>query len=75
MDVEGRAAGIDSDLVELLAEFRERPVTYAGGVGCFEDLEQLRRAGKGRVDVTVGSALDIFGGPMGFERVLEYCDR
>lgn len=73
VDVEGRAAGIDQDLVGLLAEFRDHPVTYAGGVGSYEDLEQLYHSGKGRVDVTVGSALDIFGGPLGFDKVVEYC--
>lgn len=73
VDVEGKAAGIDASLVGLLAEFQDRPVTYAGGVGCYEDLEHLRRAGKDRVDVTIGSALDIFGGSMALDKVLEYC--
>lgn len=75
VDVEGRAAGIDQDLVGLLAEYRDRPVTYAGGVGSYADLEQLYQAGKGSVDVTIGSALDIFGGSMGFDKVVEYCSR
>lgn len=73
VDVEGKAAGIDEALVGLLADLQDRPVTYAGGVGSHEDLELLCRAGKGRVDVTVGSALDIFGGSMGFDQVVKYC--
>lgn len=74
VDVEGKAAGIDGELAALLAEYEESPVTYAGGVGSYEDLEQLRRYGKNRLDVTVGSALDLFGGILEFEKVLEYCD-
>lgn len=74
VDVEGKASGIEVELVKLLAECGQVPVTYAGGVGCFEHLGQLRKAGKNRVDVTVGSALDIFGGQMKFEEVLAFCD-
>lgn len=73
VDVEGKAAGIDGELVGLLAAYTECPVTYAGGVGSFEDLEKLRQAGQGRVDVTIGSALDIFGGSMQFDRIVECC--
>ncbi len=75
VDVEGKAAGIDEELVRLLAESEGCPVTYAGGVGGYHDLERLRRAGRGRVDVTIGSALDLFGGSMQFDKVLGYCDK
>lgn len=74
VDVEGKASGIEEELVKILADACPNPVTYAGGVGSFEDLQKLRSAGKGRVDVTVGSALDLFGGTMPFEKVLEYMD-
>lgn len=74
VDMEGKAAGIDQELAGILAEYKGRPVTYAGGVGSYEDLERLRRYGKNRLDVTVGSALDLFGGTLEFEKVLEYCD-
>lgn len=74
VDMEGKAAGIDGELAGLLAGYEGRPVTYAGGVGNYGDLEQLRRYGKNRLDVTVGSALDLFGGALEFEKVLEYCD-
>ena len=73
VDVEGKASGIEVELVRMLAECGEIPVTYAGGVGSFEHLRQLRQAGKNRVDVTVGSALDLFGGHMEFEKILEFC--
>ena len=73
VDVEGKASGIETELVQMLAECGQIPVTYAGGVGSFEHLNQLRQAGKNRVDVTVGSALDIFGGHMEFGKVLKFC--
>lgn len=73
VDVEGKASGIETELVKLLAECSQMPVTYAGGVGSFSHLEQLRQAGNNHVDVTVGSALDIFGGHMELERVLSFC--
>lgn len=73
VDVEGRASGIERELVRLLARLEGIPVTYAGGVGSFADLEELKREGRDRLDVTVGSALDLFGGGMEFERVLEAC--
>ena len=73
VDVEGKASGIEIPLVKLLADCGNVPVTYAGGVGNFTHLEQLKIAGKNRVDVTVGSALDLFGGTMSFEKILEFC--
>ncbi len=73
VDVEGKASGIETKLVALLGEFEAIPVTYAGGVSSFEDLEQLKTLGKNHVDVTVGSALDLFGGHMEYEKVIRYC--
>ncbi len=70
VDVEGKASGVELELAAMLGECCQIPVTYAGGVGSFADLEQLRKAGAGRVDVTIGSALDLFGGTMEFEKVL-----
>ena len=70
VDVEGKAHGVETELAELLGEYTEHPVTYAGGVGSMDDIEELRRAGKGRLDVTVGSALDIFGGKIPFAELV-----
>ena len=67
VDVEGKANGIETELAELLSAYEKRPVTYAGGVGSMEDIELLRKYGRGRLDVTVGSALDLFGGSIPFE--------
>jgi phosphoribosylformimino-5-aminoimidazole carboxamide ribotide isomerase len=62
VDVEGKCMGIDTRLLDLLATSVPVPTTYAGGVASLADLEQIRINGRGRIDVTVGSALDIFGG-------------
>ncbi|WP_054342279.1 phosphoribosylformimino-5-aminoimidazole carboxamide ribotide isomerase [Neptunomonas antarctica] len=61
-DVEGLQAGIDQDLVALLGEISTIPVTYAGGARSLEDLQQVSQLSAGKVDLTIGSALDIFGG-------------
>ncbi len=72
VDVEGKASGIEEDLVRMLGEWGKIPVTYAGGVGSFEHLRQLKEWGRNRLNVTIGSALDLFGGPMKYEEVLAY---
>ena len=72
-DVEGKAAGIDAELVKLLGGWGKLPVTYAGGVSCFEDLKKIKTYGRDRLHVTIGSALDLFGGRMDYRRVLKYC--
>ena len=61
-DVEGLCGGVDRDLVAFLGEWGKIPVTYAGGAATMYDVNLVRNAGKGLVDVTVGSALDLFGG-------------
>ncbi len=62
VDVEGLCRGIDGELVAQLAEWSPLPATYAGGAKSLEDLATVQRLGQGRVDLTIGSALDIFGG-------------
>ncbi len=62
VDVEGKCMGVDERLIDLLAVHATIPTTYAGGVGSMRDLYLVRDAGMGRLDATVGSALDIFGG-------------
>ena len=74
VDVEGKARGIEEALVERRADACGIPVTYAGGVGSYEDVRKLRDLGKGKVDVTIGSALDLFGGPLEFRKVQELFD-
>ena len=62
VDVEGLCRGIDGELVTNLGKWSPLPVTYAGGANSLADLEEVTRLGQGRVDLTIGSALDIFGG-------------
>ncbi|MBI1840432.1 MAG: phosphoribosylformimino-5-aminoimidazole carboxamide ribotide isomerase [Verrucomicrobia bacterium] len=61
-DVEGLCGGIDHVLVQKLSEWTPIPTTYAGGARSLDDLETVSRLGLGRIDLTIGSALDIFGG-------------
>ena len=61
-DVEGLCGGIDEELVRLLGNWGKCPVTYAGGAATMDDVRLVAEAGRGLVDVTVGSALDLFGG-------------
>jgi len=72
VDVEGKVSGIEKKLAKLLGNWGKIPVTYAGGIGTFKDLESLYEAGQGRLNVTVGSALDLFGGTMKYREVLEF---
>ncbi len=62
VDVEGKQAGIEEPLVELLGEAAPIPATYAGGIATPADVDRIARLGKNRLDFTVGSALDLFGG-------------
>ena len=70
VDVEGKAKGIEVPLASLLGNYGGRPVTYAGGVGSMEDIQILKEAADGKLDVTVGSALDLFGGKIPFEMLV-----
>lgn len=62
VDVEGLCQGIDTELVEKLADWTTIPTTYAGGAKSLRDLDEVTRIGRGRIHLTIGSALDIFGG-------------
>jgi phosphoribosylformimino-5-aminoimidazole carboxamide ribotide isomerase len=73
VDVEGKQQGMDEELIQLLADHSPIPCVYAGGVRSFDDLEKLSQAGNGKIDVTVGSALDLFGGTLPYRDVVAYC--
>jgi phosphoribosylformimino-5-aminoimidazole carboxamide ribotide isomerase len=62
VDREGLRRGIDRELVKKLGQWTTIPTTYAGGANSLADLEEVTRLGRGKVDLTIGSALDIFGG-------------
>ena len=70
VDVEGKVKGVEVPLAKLLGEYKGHPVTYAGGVGSMEDIQILKQAARGKVDVTVGSALDLFGGTIPFTNLI-----
>lgn len=72
IDYEGRQQGIDIELVRLLGTESPIPVTYAGGIRSIEQLEQIRHEGNDRVDATVGSALDLFGGPLSYDAIVAW---
>ncbi|MCI7323731.1 MAG: phosphoribosylformimino-5-aminoimidazole carboxamide ribotide isomerase [Lachnospiraceae bacterium] len=72
VDVEGKSQGIEKPLVSLLGNWGRIPITYAGGIHSFEDLGMIKELGKGKLNATIGSALDLFGGPMSYEQAIEY---
>jgi phosphoribosylformimino-5-aminoimidazole carboxamide ribotide isomerase len=72
-DVEGKRAGIDEDVLRVLAEGSPIAATYAGGVRDMADVEKVRELGGGRVRFTIGSALDIFGGNLPYSELVRYC--
>ena len=67
-DAEGKQRGIEKGAAEIMAQ-SPIPCTYAGGIASMEDIELLRELGGGRIDYTIGSALDIFGGSIEFEKI------
>lgn len=73
VDVEGRRAGIDTGLLNLLAENSPCKCVYAGGIASMDDVKLIESAGGGRVDYTIGSALDIFGGQIPYSEVVNNC--
>lgn len=71
VDVEGKNAGIDRELVKMLGTWNGIPMTYAGGIRSMEDIEKLKTYSDGRIDFTIGSALDIFGGSLKFNNIVK----
>jgi len=75
VDVEGLQTGIDLGLVQTLADGSPLPVTYAGGANSLADLEAVQQASGGRVHLTIGSALDIFGGDLKYTDCVDFNHR
>ncbi|WP_341282662.1 phosphoribosylformimino-5-aminoimidazole carboxamide ribotide isomerase [Paenibacillus sp. FSL H8-0537] len=73
VDVEGKQSGIQQSLVKALAEWVAIPCTYAGGARSLADLELFKSLSGGKLDITIGSALDIYGGALPYEQVVAYC--
>ncbi len=72
VDVEGKQSGIETALVELLGNWGKIPITYAGGIHSFSDLQQIKQLGKDKLNATIGSALDLFGGELKYKDVLAF---
>jgi phosphoribosylformimino-5-aminoimidazole carboxamide ribotide isomerase len=73
VDVEGKCRGIEKELVKNLGEWVSIPTTYAGGARSFKDIDDMKVLGNDKIDLTIGSALDIFGGQLSYKEVVEYC--
>lgn len=71
VDSEGKRQGVEEDLLSVLAEYTGLPVTYAGGIRSLADCETIRKTGRGKIDFTVGSALDLFGGSLSYRELKE----
>ena len=72
VDVEGKANGVEKELIQLLGDWGKIPVTYAGGVHSFDDIKTIKELGKNHLNVTIGSALDLFGGTLSYKEVIDY---
>ncbi len=70
VDVEGKSAGIDEELLAILAKYEGNPVTYAGGIHSYDAIKKIEEVGQGRIDYTVGSALDLFGGSLSYQALV-----
>lgn len=73
-DVEGKQQGIEENVTAILGKWGKIPMTYAGGIHSLEDIEKIKSIGNNKLDVTIGSALDLFGGSLKFEDVLKSCN-
>ncbi|MCR5097558.1 MAG: phosphoribosylformimino-5-aminoimidazole carboxamide ribotide isomerase [Lachnospiraceae bacterium] len=74
VDMEGKSTGIDEEVLEILASYSGKPITYAGGISSYEDIDRIRQMGEGRINVTIGSAMDLFGGELNYETVISMCN-
>ena len=72
VDVEGKCNGPETDIIKELSKYDGNKVTYAGGIRSLEDVKVINEASDGKIDFTIGSALDIFGGNLKFEEVAVY---
>lgn len=70
VNVEGMGTGVDEELLRILSAESPVPITYAGGIGTIEDIRRIQKIGKDRVNFTVGSALDLFGGTLKFNEIV-----
>jgi phosphoribosylformimino-5-aminoimidazole carboxamide ribotide isomerase len=72
-DIEGKKQGADLELIEFLAKNSKIPTTYAGGISSIDDIKEVQIHGQNRINFTVGSALNIFGGNLDYKQIVEFC--
>jgi len=70
VDVEGLRSGIDSELLNLMSQWVTIPCTYAGGIHSLEDIQTIKTIGQDKIDFTIGSAMDLFGGDLKFQDIV-----
>lgn len=75
VDVEGKNNGIEQPLVAMLADWNKIVITYAGGIHSLSDIEIIRTAGDNKMNFTIGSALDLFGGSLSFDEIRQLCEQ
>ena len=71
VEVEGKSAGVEEELVKILAKWSKIPITYAGGIGSIEDLNDFATISQEKLDFTIGSALDLFGGSISYKKLVK----
>ena len=74
VDVEGKVCGIEKELVALLGRWNRIPITYAGGIRSLEDIRSIKELGRNKIHITVGSALNLYGGSLDFNTVQAYAE-
>ncbi len=74
VDVEGKNNGIETRLVQMLSDWDQIPVTYAGGIHNLQDIETIQKLSRGKMNFTIGSALDLFGGKLSFDEICKLCE-
>ena len=70
VDVEGKSGGMEEELVKILANWNKIPITYAGGISTEEQIEKFNELSEGKMDYTIGSALDLFGGNLKYDEII-----
>ena len=73
VDVEGKSNGPEKDILKTLSKYSGNPITYAGGIHSYSDIEEIAKSSDNRINITIGSALDIFGGHLSFDKVCGMC--
>ena len=69
VDVEGTGSGMEKELIEILSDFDKLKITYAGGIASLDNIEKFKELCHGKIDYTIGSALDLFGGHLSYDLI------